>query len=46
MEQGDVSTVVEIEEPSGLGWLLDGSLLICAGKLLLATAGVRAICSL
>jgi sugar lactone lactonase YvrE len=29
-EQGDVSTVVEIEQPSGLGWLPDGSLLICA----------------
>jgi sugar lactone lactonase YvrE len=29
-EQGDVSTVVEIEQPSGLGWLPDGSLLICS----------------
>ncbi len=29
-EQGDVSTVVEIEQPSGLVWLPDGSLLICA----------------
>ena len=27
-EAGDVSTVVEIEQPSGLGWLPDGSLLI------------------
>jgi sugar lactone lactonase YvrE len=27
-EDGDVSTVVEVEQPSGLGWLPDGSLLI------------------
>ncbi|MBV9515814.1 MAG: SMP-30/gluconolactonase/LRE family protein [Mycobacteriaceae bacterium] len=27
-EDGDVSTVVELEQPSGLGWLPDGSLLI------------------
>jgi sugar lactone lactonase YvrE len=27
-EDGDVSTVVEVEQPSGLGWLADGSLLI------------------
>jgi sugar lactone lactonase YvrE len=27
-EDGDVSTVVEIEQPSGLGWLPDGALLI------------------
>jgi sugar lactone lactonase YvrE len=27
-EDGDVSTVVEVEQPSGLGWLHDGSLLI------------------
>jgi sugar lactone lactonase YvrE len=27
-ESGDVSTVVEVEQPSGLGWLPDGSLLI------------------
>ena len=29
-EAGDVSTVVEVEQPSGLGWLPDGSLLISA----------------
>lgn len=29
-ETGDVSTVVEVEQPSGLGWLPDGSLLIAA----------------
>jgi sugar lactone lactonase YvrE len=29
-EAGDVSTVVEVEQPSGLGWLPDGSLLIAA----------------
>ncbi|MUL84257.1 MULTISPECIES: SMP-30/gluconolactonase/LRE family protein [unclassified Mycolicibacterium] len=29
-EDGDVSTVVEVERPSGLGWLPDGSLLISA----------------
>ena len=29
-ESGDVSTVVEVEQPSGLGWLPDGSLLISA----------------
>jgi sugar lactone lactonase YvrE len=29
-ENGDVSTVVELEQPSGLGWLPDGSLLISA----------------
>jgi sugar lactone lactonase YvrE len=27
-EDGDVSTVIEVEQPSGLGWLPDGSLLI------------------
>ncbi len=27
-KSGDVSTVVEVEQPSGLGWLPDGSLLI------------------
>jgi sugar lactone lactonase YvrE len=27
-ESGDVSTVVEVDRPSGLGWLPDGSLLI------------------
>src|SRR6201998_4272266 len=27
-EDGEVSTVVEVEQPSGLGWLPDGSLLI------------------
>ncbi len=27
-EDGDVSTVVDVEQPSGLGWLPDGSLLI------------------
>ena len=27
-EGGDVATVVEVEQPSGLGWLPDGSLLI------------------
>ena len=29
-EDGDVSTVVDVEQPSGLGWLPDGSLLIAA----------------
>lgn len=29
-DDGDVSTVVEVEQPSGLGWLPDGSLLISA----------------
>lgn len=29
-EAGEVSTVVELEQPSGLGWLPDGSLLIVA----------------
>jgi sugar lactone lactonase YvrE len=29
-EDGEVSTVVEVEQPSGLGWLPDGSLLISA----------------
>jgi sugar lactone lactonase YvrE len=29
-ENGDVSVVVEVEQPSGLGWLPDGSLLISA----------------
>ncbi len=29
-ETGDVSTVVEVEQPSGLGWLPDGSMLIVA----------------
>jgi sugar lactone lactonase YvrE len=27
-DEGEVSTVVEVEQPSGLGWLPDGSLLI------------------
>ena len=31
-EDGDVSTVVELEQPSGLGWLPDGSLLISSMK--------------
>ena len=29
-EEGNVATVVEVEQPSGLGWLPDGSLLICS----------------
>jgi sugar lactone lactonase YvrE len=29
-EDGDVTTVVELEQPSGLGWLPDGTLLISA----------------
>jgi sugar lactone lactonase YvrE len=29
-EDGDVTTVVEVEQPSGLGWLPDGTLLIVA----------------
>src|ERR1700738_4650494 len=29
-EDGDVTTVVEVEQPSGLGWLPDGTLLISA----------------
>ncbi len=32
-EDGDVSTVVEVEQPSGLGWLPDGSLLIASMKM-------------
>jgi sugar lactone lactonase YvrE len=31
-EAGDVSTVVHVEQPSGLGWLPDGSLLITSMK--------------
>ena len=27
-EDGEVSTLVELEQPSGLGWLPDGSMLI------------------
>ncbi len=27
-ENGEVSTLVELEQPSGLGWLPDGSMLI------------------
>ena len=29
-EDGDTATVVEVEQPSGLGWLPDGSLLVCS----------------
>ena len=31
-EDGEVCTVVGVEQPSGLGWLPDGSLLICSMK--------------